>query len=199
MASAENFNYNYAEVTGLFGKTEMAYSNKKPDFSTKGIGATVQYSPYENVYLKATISRLKINDSKKYGSQKFKTYGNSTTIAGLVGLYVPVTDNLDLLAGVGIANENDDYKYGIENTQNQFKYDERKTKFYGEAGTKIGLSSWGELDLMYSRLNDANYFTASGKFALTENWGIQTGYSYSPSGKYRKRYGSWIIGARYSF
>ncbi|RLV59212.1 hypothetical protein D5018_13435 [Parashewanella curva] len=206
MASAETFNYNYAEVTGLFGKTEFNATNKninqKPDLSTKGFGITVQYSPYEGLYLKGVADRLKIDDSKDYGMQSYAVDGNSTTLGALVGMYAPVTDNIDVLGAIGIANVKDDFTTStrlMDPPTIDTKSDESRLRFYGEAGFKAGLGTWGELDLMYHRLNDENYFSATGNFEITDNWGLQTGYSYSRSGKNRERYGTWIVGVRYSF
>ena len=72
----------------------------------------------------------------------------------------------------------------------------KKHGFNGETGLKIDLQSWGDLDLLYSRMNDANHFTIGGNAPITENLGLEVGYTYTPKGKDHKRAGAWNMGVR---
>ncbi|MGY0217180.1 outer membrane beta-barrel protein [Endozoicomonadaceae bacterium StTr2] len=200
---ADNFNYNYLQLGAAFDKTEFKTGNHKPDFSGKGFNAQLQYSPFEGVYVKGVFSRRTVDQSKSVGITRYKLDGNTTNIGALAGVIFPVTDGIDLRAGFGIARSTD--KYTSTGTikgnskQTVTKTDINKTGFYGETGLKFDLGNWGDLDLLYSRINKANYFSIGGNTPITENLGVEVGYSFSPKGPNRERFGSLNVGVRFYY
>ncbi|WP_133405319.1 outer membrane beta-barrel protein [Parashewanella tropica] len=198
---ASELRYNYAELGTSIAKTQFQVGNQRPTFSGKSFNATVQYTPKDGVYLKGVFSRLSIDDSDTIINTKHTADGTTTTFGGVLGAYRSLTDNVDIRAGIGLVNEKNDYDFSYRLKDKKYiqKSDFDNTRPYIEAGLKVDFAEWGDLDLLLSRYNDGTYFTIGGNMPITETIGIDLGYSYSPSGKDRKRFGAWNIGMRYYF
>ncbi|MGB0894408.1 MAG: hypothetical protein ACPGUD_08380 [Parashewanella sp.] len=199
--SASELKYDYVELGGSFGKTELNILGKRADFSSKSLNATFQYSPSEGIYIKAFASRLKVDDDANISAFKAKTDSTSTAFGAVIGLYTPLADNIDFRAGIGATRENNDFSSTLTlgSVTSAQKTRRNDTSLYVEAGLKIGLDDWGDFDLLFSRENDANYFTVDGNLPLSESLGLDVGYTYSPDGKDRERFGTWNLGVRYYF
>ncbi|RLV58041.1 hypothetical protein D5018_19310 [Parashewanella curva] len=198
---ASELKYNYAELGTSIAKTQFQVGDQRPTFSGKSFNATVQYTPKKGVYLKGMFSRLSIDDSDTIINTNHTADGITTTFGGILGAYRSLTDNVDIRGGIGLINEKNDYDFSYQLKDKKYIQvsDFNNTRPYLEAGLKVDFAEWGDLDLLLSRYNNATYFTVGGNMPITKNIGVDLGYSYSPNGKERKKYGSWNVGVRYYF
>ena len=196
-ATAHSFNYEYLQVDAGGSKNTMNTSSGHQDFGGKLLNLDIQILPLNNLYLRTGTMQTSFNDSSTSNGVRFNLRGAETVYKGIAGWIFPTGRGFDLRAGTGAAISQRDYTLSDTDNMNQTR--DRKNRLIGEAGLKFSLPLLGEIDLIYNRLGEADYFIYESVLPLFRDIAFSSGYTYSPKGDNHSGLFSWNLGLRAYF
>lgn len=196
-ANACSFNYEYLQVDAGNSITTMNSMAGNMDFGGTLLSLNIQMIPAHNFYLRTSTMQTHFNDNNTSKGVRLNLKGAETSYIGVAGWIFPTIYGFDVRAGAGAILNERDYSFSGGGINSQIR--DKQTRITGEAGLKFAVPVLGEVDLIYNRLGETNYFTYENTIPLFMDVAFSSGYTYSPKAENHSGSFSWNFGLRAYF
>ncbi len=171
-------NYDYWQVSGAIAKSSIEPYGRKYNTKTKVIDVEFSALVAEDTYFIANVEKSYTNDSEIENGVRLNAKNNALTISGGIGFIIPVDERFHFVAEVGALTRKQDVSASV-GALTQSEQDKRSTDFLWSLGFRAKLTEQMMLETKYSQAGNVKRLHIGGPIALTENVGLEIGYTLS--------------------
>lgn len=192
--------YDYVNLDVAVGKSDVPLDGREFNFRSQTVSTSFSFRVMDQVYLAGGAAATSTDDKDFQQGRELNIDNDTFDVSARVGAFLPVLENVDLIAEAGVLHSRLDQK-----TRGHADYvgsgKESTTDFMWKAGFRSVWMDSFEVNVDYARADKRSILTISGPIYITENLSLDIAYSRSknttPGNK--SETDAISVGARYYF